>query len=179
VDTVAKRIVAEAEGNAWARVYAICTEAASRIIYRTPVGVVDSRGRYVTRGHGWTSLARLPKGLKRSGRARGNWVVTEGRPTTKYDWERKDPGGQNTLAMAQQAILNMRLGVKLFISNALPYIVALEYGHSRTQAPHGMVRVTAKEMRGIIAKVRHSMKTGVGVSIVGARTGKPVVTAEV
>ena len=43
-------------------------------------------------------------------------------------------------------------GMEVTIINRVPYIVALEYGHSK-QAPNGMVRVTMQRMRKNLQKI--------------------------
>ena len=50
------------------------------------------------------------------------------------------------------------------IDNNVPYIVFLEYGSSKTQAPKGMVRVTFNELRaaGLLSK---SIKQGISRDI--------------
>ena len=58
-------------------------------------------------------------------------------------WERFPPGTSEP-------------GTQQWIFNNVPYIVVLEYGHSR-QAPNGMARITAAEsqgrMDGVVARV--------------------------
>jgi hypothetical protein len=76
-----------------------------------------------------------------TGRARGNWMVTLGQPTTTFDWETKDKAGGETIAHGTQMIQQIVKPGAVYITNNLPYIVGLEKGRSG-QAPSGMVAVT-------------------------------------
>lgn len=72
-----------------------------------------------------------------TGRARGNWNVKTGGVDPSVDEERK------TTAPLIKSEDEIQLPVNeqaIYISNNLPYIKALEYGHSK-QAPNGMVGV--------------------------------------
>lgn len=82
-----------------------------------------------------------------TGRARGNWQIGIGKDITE-EIERYCPNAEN--AETEPVKLNYVNGDEsIYISNNLPYIVALEYGHSN-QAPQGMVGVT---MAGINNKI--------------------------
>lgn len=68
-----------------------------------------------------------------TGRARANWFVAEGAPriaTTESVTAQKPP--------------SLKGDSVIYITNSLPYIVPLEYGHSK-QAPAGMVRLSIAE----------------------------------
>lgn len=88
-----------------------------------------------------------------TGRARGNWHTTTGGPSTAQS-AREDkvqvgsPGGQ-AMAEAEQVILNSVFGDSLHLTNNLPYILPLEYGHS-SQMPAGMVRQSVARIDAII-----------------------------
>lgn len=84
---------------------------------------------------------------RKTGRAAGNWQISV----------RVQPPGQNnrllpvdnTFSSAEAAKLSKSKVINfpsITISNALPYILPLEYGLSKTQAPGGMVRVTFSEL---------------------------------
>lgn len=97
------------------------TEVFSRVIMRTPVD---------------------------TGRARSNWTATIGQhtaATTDY----ADPTGISAISAASAVVSgwNHEQG-SVWLSNNLPYIGPLEYGHSK-QAPVGMVGVTIAEFDGI------------------------------
>jgi hypothetical protein len=82
----------------------------------------------------------------REGRARGNWDATIGSPGTGFDMNRKDPSGSNAINKGAAVIQNVKPFSVLFITNNLPYIEALENGHSG-QAPNGMLAVTVAELQ--------------------------------
>lgn len=77
-----------------------------------------------------------------TGRARANWFMAEGAAIEASSLE-KTP---RTYARGDF----QGKGAVIFITNSLPYIVPLEYGHSK-QAPAGMVRVTLAEIAAISA----------------------------
>lgn len=72
-----------------------------------------------------------------TGRARGNWNVSEKSADFTTDEEQKTPQYSDV----EQLPINAKGDESLFIANALPYIRRLEYGYSK-QAPNGMVGVT-------------------------------------
>ena len=75
-----------------------------------------------------------------TGRAKGNWQCTIGSPAN----------GTNQLADSEGAMIATvpnPAGSKVYLTNNLPYIQKLEYGHS-TQAPSGMVRVSIDRFAG-------------------------------
>jgi hypothetical protein len=78
----------------------------------------------------------------RTGRARANWFPQEGtiiRRTT-----------EDTVTDPGRAFGVMVSGERdLYISNSLPYIQALENGHSK-QAPRGMVMITMRRLKLLI-----------------------------
>jgi hypothetical protein len=71
-----------------------------------------------------------------TGRARANWFLAEGAPRI-----------ETTDATTPQNHAAVRLTGRtmIFITNSLPYIVPLEYGHSK-QAPYGMLRRAIAEV---------------------------------
>ena len=85
----------------------------------------------------------------KSGRARGNWHISVGEPDWHYDPERMNKG------VGRAGTVPQGIGegsVPIFVCNGLPYIGRLEYGWSK-QAPQGMVRLTAKELRLLAARI--------------------------
>lgn len=79
-----------------------------------------------------------------TGRARGNWLIAVGRiPEGTTDRTLKRPATAEALATLAQYQANDETSI--FLANNLDYIDALEHGHSKTQAPHGMVRLTVME----------------------------------
>lgn len=69
-----------------------------------------------------------------TGRAQANWFVAEGAPRLDTT--------ESTVPAARPALKGESV---IFITNSLPYIVPLEYGHSK-QAATGMVRVSLAEV---------------------------------
>lgn len=81
------------------------------------------------------------------GRARGNWFAQIGSAGTEIS-ESFDPTGSAAIQRANGALSAYRAydGFPVIsIYNNLPYINALEHGHS-DQAPAGMVSITAAEL---------------------------------
>lgn len=90
-----------------------------------------------------TATLELFSGVIRStpvdtGRARGNWQTSVGAPASG-EVDRLDPTGAEAIAEVQQKT-PAGAGQVTYLSNNLPYIEALERGHSQ-QAPAGMVRI--------------------------------------
>ena len=111
----------------------IAMECLRRIVMKNPVGNV--------------ALWKHPVMGYVGGRSRGNWYVSMGVPYGSYDWDVRDAGGGATIERGASVLATWDGVAVIFITNHLPYIVALEYGHS-TQAPYGMVGVTMGEMGG-------------------------------
>jgi hypothetical protein len=74
-----------------------------------------------------------------TGRARANWFVSEGAPRL-----------ETTESIVPEPRPRLTGESVMFITNSLPYIVPLEYGHSK-QAPYGMVRKAIAEVQATIA----------------------------
>jgi hypothetical protein len=93
----------------------------------------------------WASITRRTP--VDTGRARANWFVTEGQPSARVDLH---PGAKKGEVPEPAApdVSGLDGTKSVFIINNLPYIEALENGHSR-QAPNGMVRlaIQAAELR--------------------------------
>ncbi|HAG77598.1 MAG TPA: hypothetical protein DCO74_02435 [Pseudomonas sp.] len=70
------------------------------------------------------------------GRARGGWTTSVGAPAASP--ERLDPSGSSAVSEVVEKTPE-GAGQVTYLSNDLPYIMALEEGSS-TQAPEGMVR---------------------------------------
>lgn len=93
------------------------------------------------------------EGLKRvvqkspvdTGRFRGNWNVAVGAADTSAAKAPDKSGGQ-AIALGSQQIAGATGLQPIFVTNSLPYASELERGTS-TQAPRGMVAVTAAEIR--------------------------------
>lgn len=75
-----------------------------------------------------------------TGRARANWFVAEGAPRVETT-EATTPQNHAAVKLTGKSVI--------FVTNSLPYIVPLEYGHSK-QAPYGMVRRAIAEVKATI-----------------------------
>ena len=73
-----------------------------------------------------------------TGRARANWNLSVG----YID----DTTTQSVMQKSPMLSKNTGLDKAIYITNSLPYINALEHGHSK-QAPRGMVGVTMNELK--------------------------------
>lgn len=81
-----------------------------------------------------------------TGRARGNWQVAVGVIDTSETGS-PDKSGDGTINRGLATLGQQRqTGGTIFISNTLPYILPLEYGHSQRQAPRGMLAVSIQEI---------------------------------
>ena len=80
------------------------------------------------------------------GRFRGNWQVSFDAPTSD-ETGRVDKVGDLTKAAGNYTLSLFKVGMKaIYFCNNVPYAYPLEMGHS-TQAPGGMVRITAAEFQ--------------------------------
>lgn len=132
-----KRWCEKAQGNADKVVRATAMECLGRIVMRTPVGNPDN----------W-KVKRAPPGYV-GGRLRGSWVVSVDAPSTRAP-ARIDPSGAATIAEGTGILSEAVAGPPIYIMSNLPYAIPIEYGHSQTQAPAGMVRVTIVDFQGIV-----------------------------
>jgi hypothetical protein len=79
-----------------------------------------------------------------TGRARANWSPSIGSASTATS-DNTDKSGSGAIATAQKSVFDWNCTGSIFLCNNLPYIGALEYGHSQ-QAPGGMVRLTVSDI---------------------------------
>lgn len=105
-------------------------ELLTSVVKRSPVGNPDL----------WAH--KPPEGYV-GGRFRANWKVSLSAPD-ETTTDAIDADGAQTITQGLNVIVQAD-GEDLYITNSLPYAVALEYGHSGVQAPQGMVRVTVAE----------------------------------
>lgn len=117
-----------------------------RIITKNPVGNPSE----------WKNPKAAPEGYV-GGRSRGNWQISIGTPgnTSKVDFEKGvATGTPASAAMEAEAFGNMaqaKFGQTIWIFNNVRYIKRLEDGHSRKQAPAGMVMVSIAEIQAGLA----------------------------
>ena len=79
-----------------------------------------------------------------TGRARANWLVTVGKPAN-YSSLDTDKGGFATIHKAEAVRLG-QMGDVVFITNNLPYIEALNDGHSG-QAERGYIQSEVQRVK--------------------------------
>ena len=103
-----------------ARTFAL--EFVKRAIMRTPVDTGRARG-------GWTALMRME----------GVPVPPDTRNSKNFSEEKFRKGEGESSARITDKYVE--------VINNVPYIMRLEYGHSQSQAPAGMVRISLRELR--------------------------------
>ena len=84
-----------------------------------------------------------------TGRARASWRIGIGAPDLSYEPEGSYAAGapKGQISKLKGMKLEDLTRTPIFITNSVPYINPLEYGHSK-QAPHGMMRITAAKWNG-------------------------------
>lgn len=87
-----------------------------------------------------------------TGRARANWLPAVGEiPTGTTD--ETDKSGAMAKGAARASVQNFEAGGVIYLANNLPYIGALENGHSERQAPAGMVGLSLIEVQANLAGI--------------------------
>ncbi|MDM1758144.1 hypothetical protein HX127_11295 [Acinetobacter sp. 256-1] len=76
-----------------------------------------------------------------TGAFRGNNLVSIGSVDVRYDLNKVDRVGGQTIAEGNMRILQAKIGDLVYVQNNLPYSVALENGYSQ-QAPTGIYALT-------------------------------------
>lgn len=183
-----KEFVNKAKGNAEQVVQKTAIDLLTAIVKRSPVGnpelwernsgaaehnaaILEHNANLRNSPDNLTKSGRLKRGLKRKdfkamsapegyvgGRFRGNWQVTFDAPATGETGQ-IDPKGINTVTTGARVILQFASGKKsIYLVNNVPYAQRLEYGHSRHQAPNGMVRITIAEFHRMINKAARESK---------------------
>lgn len=85
-----------------------------------------------------------------TGRLRGNWRVSEGKPVLDVT-DRVDPSGGTVMREVEGAVAASKGDTSLFLSNSLPYAARIEYdGWSHTKAPEGMVRRNVRRFNALV-----------------------------
>ena len=80
-----------------------------------------------------------------TGRARANTSIAIGGNPGSSTTDTDKHGGP-TIAKNKPVVNQFKLGDSITIYNNVEYIVPLEYGHSKIQAPQGMFRITFNEI---------------------------------
>lgn len=99
----------------------ICLDMFKRVILRTPVA---------------------------TGRARANWSCAIGSVPDDV-LELDDKSGTATISKMAAVVAGVKAGDVIYLVNNVPYILPLEYGHSK-QAPAGMVGITVAEFQAVV-----------------------------
>ena len=138
-----KQFVEKCGRNADTVVRKTVLDIGKSLVEKTPVGDAEY----------WKS--KPPKGYV-GGRARGNWSHSVGAPKTEV-FDVIDKSGSISNGRIAASVPQSAAGLVHFIGNSVPYIEALEEGHSR-QAPNGIVGLTKVEFQGIINEAVGSLK---------------------
>ena len=138
-----RKFVQKAGSNADKVIRTVCLDIGTSLVGRTPVG----DAKY------WKS--KPPPGYV-GGHARGNWSHSEGTQVIQ-EFEGVDPSGGKSINRIVASIPIKAAGKVHYIQNSVPYIEALEDGHSR-QAPNGMVALTKVEFQDMVAKATGKLK---------------------
>lgn len=141
------RMLDKAKGQTELAVRKVMLETFQKVVMKSPVGNPDlwvakdpKTGEYVD----YIGLNGMPEGYV-GGRFRANWQVGYGAINTTTT-EDTDKSGRSTVSRISGLVAAAPLwGMSIYMTNSLPYAVALEHGHS-TQAPVGMVRTTLAEI---------------------------------
>lgn len=121
----------------------IVVDIGTSLVMKTPVG----DPKY------W--ISKPPPGYV-GGRARGNWQYALNAPIA-VDFNRIDKSVVSVVGKIASDMSSDALGGVHYITNTLPYIQRLEEGHSKRQAPNGMVRLTTQEFDRIISEAARAM----------------------
>lgn len=78
---------------------------------------------------------------RKSGRLANNWFTSIGAVDTSV---RSKGGNQSVNNVTEMLNKKFELGDTVYFSNNLPYAMAIEFGHSKKQAPKGMLRISVR-----------------------------------
>ena len=115
------------------------------LVERTPVGNPDL----------WQNPDNKPDGYV-GGHARANWSHSIG-ALVNQEFKEIDATGGASIDRIISSVPVKAAGKVHYIQNSLPYMQALEDGHS-TQAPNGMVALTQTEFQDYIQKALGELK---------------------
>lgn len=129
-----------------AAVKEIVMDVAANIDSRSPVGKRELWAVNVDRAS--RELPPLPENYA-GGRFRGNWQYGNyaGAGIPVGETGRIDPEGKETQAALAAAIPDKAAGIRHVLINNVPYAMELERGHSKVQAPNGMVGLAVVEFQ--------------------------------
>jgi hypothetical protein len=135
--------VNKAKGNFDQVVRKVILDVGTRLVLRSPVGQPAL----------WKGPA--PKGYT-GGRFRANWQYGDSvRPRGVID--AVDLSGASSVARVASGAARTAAGRLHYLTNNLPYAMALERGHSK-QAPAGMVGLVVREWQGIVDRAAQAVK---------------------
>ena len=123
-------------------------DLATKVVERSPVGNHELWAENIARKA--KGLPPLPAGYV-GGRFRANWNVAFGRVDT-LTTPSTDKSGAKTRERIRIQLNGWTPGQEIYLTNSLPYAIPLEYGHSKTQAPNGMVRITVTEFQTFVSQ---------------------------
>ena len=121
----------------------------TRIVYRTPVGnpaIWNSDFVAAAKKLGWIDDNYV------AGTLRANWQASIG-SAKKDKLDTQDPNGMATVAKIRAVLALWDGKMPVYFTNNQPYAKAIEYGHSRLQAPQGMVRISLADVTARIAEI--------------------------
>ena len=140
-----KKFAQKAGSNADKVIKTVCFDIGTSLVERTPVG----DAKY------WKS--KPPPGYV-GGHARGNWSHSVGAQVIQ-EIEGVDPSGGKSINRIAASVPIKAAGKVHYIQNSVPYIQALEDGHSRQAAgPNAIVGRTKVEFQDMIAKATGKLK---------------------
>ena len=96
-----------------------------------------------------------------TGYARAQWTPTMENPA--YEVGEVDPSGGAVLARVTGVLMQYQLGIDFWLTNGAVYIRPLEHGHSREQAPLGMVSpmlANAQQIVDHVVRLRRGGRSG-------------------
>lgn len=142
-DDLAK-IARSVDARANAVVRKIVIDVGTALVMKSPVGDADY----------W--LMPAPPGYV-GGRFRANWQYGVGHYDASTS-EKIDQAGGATINTIVGKIPADAGGQIHYITNSLPYAKRLEEGHSKRQAPHGMVAITVLEFEPIVTAAARALR---------------------
>jgi hypothetical protein len=121
----------------------------------------DANADRFVRAFALDGMTRLiDKTPRKTARAANNWNFSTGAPRLENLPEGEYPqSGSIALLKADGETAKAKAGDTLFLTNCLPYIPALEDGHSK-QAPAGMIGVTVVELRPLADRIVREVRRG-------------------
>ena len=132
-----------------------CGNNADQVVRKTVLDIGKSLIEKTPVGDATYWQSKPPAGYV-GGHARASWSHSEGTLEAKQ-FDTIDPSGAASTSRIMASVPVKAGGKVHFIQNSVPYIQALEDGHSR-QAPNGMVGLTVVEFQSMINKATAELK---------------------